>query len=82
MNAPPAVQRVLIVDDEALARARLVLLVQECADPRCVVAGECVSVSQAQQWLEAGQADIVLLDIQMPGQPGTALAAELQHLTR
>jgi two-component system response regulator AlgR len=73
---------VLIVDDEALARARLVLLVQECAEPRCVVAGECSSAQQARQWLHAHEADIVLLDIQMPGQPGTALAAELQRLSR
>ena len=81
MNAP-AVLRVLIVDDEALARARLVLLVQECSEPRCVVAGECASVLQARSWLAAQQADIVLLDIQMPGQPGTALAADLQQLPR
>lgn len=82
MNAASAVQRVLIVDDEALARSRLALLVQECTEPRCVVAGECVNAWQARQWLQAQQADIVLLDIQMPGPSGTALAADLQQLPR
>ncbi len=74
--------RVLIVDDEALARSRLATLVAECTEPRCTVAGQCASAQQARQWLNEYQADIVLLDIQMPGQPGTALAAELQRLAR
>ena len=74
--------RVLIVDDEALARSRLALLVHECSDPRCVVVGECADSERALQWLrEAGNvADALLLDIQMPGRNGTALAAELLHL--
>lgn len=71
--------RVLIVDDEALARARLASLVAECTEPRCQVAGQCANVQQARQWLSEYPADVVLLDIQMPGQPGTALAAELQR---
>jgi two-component system response regulator AlgR len=71
--------KVLIVDDEALARSRLASLVRECTDPRCEVAGECASAQQAANWLRANAADAVLLDIQMPGAPGTALAAELQH---
>lgn len=74
--------RVLIVDDETLARSRLATLVAECTEPRCTVAGQCASAQQARQWLNEYQADIVLLDIQMPGQPGTALAAELQRLAR
>jgi two-component system, LytTR family, response regulator AlgR len=74
--------RVLIVDDEALARSRLATLVAECTEPRCTVAGQCASAQQARQWLSEYQADIVLLDIQMPGQLGTALAAELQRLPR
>ena len=74
--------RVLIVDDEALARARLASLVAECAEPRCSVVGQCASAQQARQWLSEYPADIVLLDIQMPGQLGTALAAELQRMAR
>ena len=71
--------RVLIVDDEALARARLAILVAECTEPRCSVVGQCANVPQARQWLSEYAADVVLLDIQMPGLPGTALAAELQR---
>jgi two-component system, LytTR family, response regulator AlgR len=74
--------RVLIVDDEALARSRLAALVRECAEPRCEVAAECANVRQAADWLREHEADAVLLDIQMPGTPGTALAAELQRLPR
>jgi len=78
----PVTWRVLIVDDEALARSRLATLVAECAEPRCTVAGQCTSAQHARQWLSEYSADIVLLDIQMPGQLGTALAAELQRMAR
>jgi two-component system response regulator AlgR len=74
--------RVLIVDDEALARARLAILVAECSEPRCSVVGQCSNAQQARQWFDANEADVLLLDIQMPGQPGTALAAELQRSAR
>ncbi len=82
MSLAGAVLRVLIVDDEALARARLAALVGECLEPRSAVAGQCATVQQARQWLAENEADVVLLDIQMPGQPGTALAAELQRLAQ
>lgn len=71
--------RVLIVDDEALARARLATLVGDCASPRCEVAGQAASVREALEWLQSNAADVLLLDIQMPGPPGTALAAQLQQ---
>jgi len=80
MSAAPTPLHVLIVDDEALARSRLATLVAECTEPRCAVAGLCANALQARQWLGEHEADIVLLDIQMPGQPGTALAAELQRM--
>ena len=82
MNQATPAWRVLIVDDEALARSRLATLVAECTEPRCTVAGQCASAQQARQWLSEYAADIVLLDIQMPGQLGTALAAELQRRPR
>jgi two-component system response regulator AlgR len=72
----------LLVDDEVLARQRLAMLVAECADPRCEVVAECASVRQALDWLAEHEADALLLDIQMPGAPGTALAAELQKRER
>jgi two-component system response regulator AlgR len=67
--------RVLIVDDEPLARARLAALLGECHD--VVVAG---SVSDGEAALEALgelQPDVLLLDINMPGMSGTALAQRL-----
>jgi len=72
---------VLIVDDEALARTRLAALVRECGDPACEVAAECANARQAGDWLQqhAGGADVVLLDIQMPGALGTEFAAELKR---
>jgi two-component system, LytTR family, response regulator AlgR len=81
MNAP-AMLRVLIVDDEALARLRLRQLVGECAEPRAVVAGEAPDAAQALAWLEAHDCDVLLLDVQMPGADGTQLAAVLRARAR
>jgi two-component system, LytTR family, response regulator AlgR len=76
--------RVLIVDDEALARSRLAALVRECPEPVCEVVAECANARQVVEWLaeHEGQADVALLDIQMPGALGTELAAELKRLPR
>jgi two-component system response regulator AlgR len=81
MNAVSAL-RVLIVDDEALARLRLRQLVGECAEPRAVVAGEAPDAAQALAWLEAHDCDVLLLDVQMPGADGTQLAALLRGRAR
>jgi len=70
--------RVLVVDDEELARLRLKSMVAECAEPRCIVAGEAANASQALVWLTTHECDLVLLDVQMPGRDGTQLAAELR----
>jgi two-component system, LytTR family, response regulator AlgR len=74
--------QVLIVDDELFARQRLAALVRECSEPACAVAGECANARQASEWMAAhpGQADVLLLDIQMPGALGTEFAAELKRL--
>jgi two-component system response regulator AlgR len=74
--------KVLIVDDEALARGRLASLVRECPEPRCEVAAECANARQAAEWLRAHPADVVLLDIQMPGATGIEWAAELRRAER
>ena len=70
--------RVLVVDDEELARLRLKSMVAECGEPRCIVAGEAANASQALVWLTTHECDLVLLDVQMPGRDGTQLAAELR----
>ena len=76
--------KILIVDDEALARQRLATLVRECPEPVCEVAAECANARQAADWLQQheGQADVALLDIQMPGALGTEFAAELKRMAR
>lgn len=77
--------RVLIVDDEPLARLRLGQLVRDVsagADPAAVVVGEIGQAEDALAWLGEHRADVLLLDIQMPGLDGTALAARLQALPR
>ncbi len=75
------VLRVLVVDDEELARLRLRGLVGECSEPRCTVVGEAANAAQALVWLTTHDCDLVLLDVQMPGRDGTQLAAELRLKT-
>jgi two-component system response regulator AlgR len=45
--------RVLIVDDEELARLRLRGLVNDCVDPKTSVVGEAANATQAMAWLGA-----------------------------
>jgi two-component system response regulator AlgR len=73
--------RVLVVDDEELARMRLKSLVGECGDPAAVVVGEAANAAQALVWLATRSCDLLLLDVQMPGRDGTQLAAELRQRT-
>ena len=70
--------RVLVVDDEELARLRLKSLVGECVEPPVMVVGEAANAAQALVWLTTRHCDLVLLDVQMPGRDGTQLAAELR----
>ncbi|MBC7955070.1 MAG: response regulator transcription factor [Cytophagales bacterium] len=72
--------KVLVVDDEELARLRLRGLVGECASPRAQVVGEAANTGQALAWIASNECDLVLLDIHMPGPDGTQLAARLRQL--
>jgi len=67
--------RVIIVDDEALARERLRQLCGELGDVEIV--GEAGDGAQAIQLCAQLQADVVLLDVRMPGMDGIETA---QHL--
>jgi two-component system response regulator AlgR len=69
---------VLIVDDEPLARARLARQLQ--ALDHCELLGEAADAEQALQQLQTLDPDLVLLDIEMPGQSGLELARELSQL--
>lgn len=72
--------KVLIVDDEALARTRLRTLLGDCQSPAVVVGGEAANAVQAMEWLQRDRFDLVLLDIHMPGVDGLALAQAVQAL--
>ena len=74
--------KVLVVDDEELARLRLRSLVDECASPRARVVGEAANTGQALAWMAGNECDLVLLDIHMPGPDGTQLAARLRQLPK
>lgn len=71
---------VFIVDDEAPARRRLMTLLGDIA-AECphTLAGEAAHAQEALQKIAALQPDIVLLDVQMPGMDGLALAGQLSE---
>lgn len=76
LTHPPL--RVLIVDDEPLARLRLRGLVEGNEEPRAEVVAEAGSGEQALTWLKDHACDLVLLDVQMPGLDGLGLAQALR----
>ncbi len=95
MNPNPEPLRILVVDDEDLARLRLRALVDASTEPRATVVGEAINAAQAMVWLQQhGQGpdavacaepracDLVLLDIHMPGRDGLQLAEELRRWPR
>jgi two-component system response regulator AlgR len=71
--------RVLLVDDEELARLRLRSLVTDCTEPRSRVVGEAANATQVLEWLSRHECDLLLLDIHMPGPDGMQLAARLRE---
>ena len=77
MNSP---LKVLIVDDEALARARLRTLLADCRAPASSVEAEAADAVQAMQCLQRQAFDVALIDIHMPGADGLALARALRSL--
>ncbi len=69
------VMRVLIVDDEAPARARLRQML--AAEGDLEIAGEAETGTQAMKLAIDLKPDVILLDIQMPGSSGIDVAASL-----
>lgn len=72
MRAP---MRVLIVDDERLARAELRRLL--AAHPDVEIVGEAANAEQAIAQVTALRPDLLLLDVQMPGASGFDLLEAL-----
>jgi two-component system response regulator AlgR len=76
--------RVLIVDDEALARLRLRSVIDGMPEAGAFIVGEASDAVEAMAWLQRGGVDALLLDIRMPGahsaQAGLRLAAAIKAL--
>lgn len=73
----PRTKTVLIVDDEAPAIANLAWLLAK--RPQWELLGACCTSEQAKAHLRTTPADLILLDIQMPGQSGLEFARELSQ---
>lgn len=74
--------RVLVVDDELLARARMRTLLGECTQPAATVSGEAANAAEAMDLLRRLPFDAALLDVHMPGADGLALAHAMRSLPR
>jgi two-component system, LytTR family, response regulator len=68
--------RVLLVDDETLARERVRGMLAEASDVEIV--GECADGTSAVEAIERDQPDLVFLDVQMPGLDGFEVIENLE----
>ena len=69
--------RILIVDDNIIARTILKQLASKVHDLEVV--GECASAPDAYNFLQQTPADLLLLDIEMPGMTGVELVKAVSH---
>lgn len=74
--------KLLLVDDEPLARLRLRSLLDALPELGAVIVGEAGDAEQTLALLQRAEVDAVLLDIRMPGRDGLRLAAALKSLPR
>ena len=72
-----AKQRILIVDDDLnIAELIALYLTKECFETKIVTDGE-----QALQEFQAFQANLVLLDLMLPGMDGYQVCREIRHMS-
>ena len=69
--------RVLLIDDERLARAELRRLL--AAHPEVEIVGEAVNAAEGVQQIAALKPDLIFLDVQMPGGSGFDMLAALEE---
>jgi two-component system response regulator AlgR len=72
--------KLILVDDEPLARQRLRSLLLGAADPAVEIVGEAGDANAALTLLRGQPCDALLLDIRMPGKDGLQLAAAIRLL--
>ncbi|HEU5364405.1 MAG TPA: response regulator [Hanamia sp.] len=68
--------KVILIDDERLARSELKRLLQEFPDVEIV--GEAANADEAIEKIESLNPDLIFLDIQMPGKTGFDLLTQLE----
>ena len=70
--------RIAIVEDNKVIRESLIEFVQ--TDPECSCVCACATAEEALKVIPKHQADIVLMDIQLPGASGIECTAQLKQL--
>jgi len=68
--------KVILIDDERLARSELKRLLQEFPDVEVV--GEAANAAEGLEKIESLNPDLVFLDIQMPGKTGFDMLTQLE----
>jgi DNA-binding NarL/FixJ family response regulator len=71
--------RILIVDDDALVRAGLTMILQSAEDLQVV--GEATDGTEVIEAVQRHRPDVVLMDIRMPGMDGLTATAAVAELT-
>jgi two-component system response regulator AlgR len=70
--------RILIVDDEQLARERMIRIIEQLENHEIV--GEAQNGKEALEQIQRLRPDVVILDIRMPGMDGLEVARHLMNL--